>query len=87
MTMLVTERLPQMQIRLHLRLQRGAPVGSCRRGGGGLAQRTGGGLGVHFCQDRFQAARDGLPAWARLRGEVIALSGFTVVPENDADGP
>ena len=44
-------------------------------------------LGQFDDAEQAEAARDGLPAWARLRGEVIALSGFTVVPENDADGP
>ena len=44
-------------------------------------------LGQFDDVEQAEAARDGLPAWARLRGEVIALSGFTVVPENDVDGP
>lgn len=44
-------------------------------------------LGQFDDAEQAEAARDGLPAWARLRGEVIALSGFTVVPENDVDGP
>ena len=47
-------------------------------------------IGRFGSEAEAEAARQGLPAWAQLRGEVVALGGFEALPESEPapdDGP
>ncbi|PAP76840.1 tetratricopeptide repeat protein [Rubrivirga marina] len=60
-----------------------------------ILRETGGGayvIAIGWFEEEVQAraARDALPAWAQLRGEIVALAGYEALPESETsrdDGP